>query len=365
MKCPSFVAAAKRSRSYVSCGFAFVLMVALAAMVSGQAKPKKKAGKEPPTQTLPVLPDPPAAVAAETARLAFHVSPLSNKGLLSPQTQEAVKEVMQASRGGRVVKLRAFVAGTGDARRVQTIVSEMFADKKQPLPALTTIQVGALPMEGAQVVLESVSEEKKAVNPGGLAFLAAQHGATAKEAIERLSAVAKAANVETADMLRVTCFLGSMDDEAVALGDAARAFPGAAMDFVERLRGGSAASADCEGVGRLKQTSGDPVQLRNGVALVNTAKLVFSGSQMAFGDKEADLRLAFQRLQKAIEPLGVGYPDVFFYHLYSLTRAVEQRVNGIRSGFFAQGSPDSMLIMEGLPSPDASMAMEVVAGVRN
>jgi hypothetical protein len=32
---------------------------------------------------------------------------------------------------------------------------------------------------------------------------------------------------------------------------------------------------------------------------------------MAFGSKPADLRLAFDRLGKALEPLGVGYHDVF------------------------------------------------------
>ena len=38
------------------------------------------------------------------------------------------------------------------------------------LQAVTTVQVGALPMEGAQVIVESIGAEKKTVNPSGLAF---------------------------------------------------------------------------------------------------------------------------------------------------------------------------------------------------
>src|SRR5437667_631328 len=40
---------------------------------------KKKAEEEPVTQTLPLLPEPPGAVVAETGRLVFHVSPLDRK----------------------------------------------------------------------------------------------------------------------------------------------------------------------------------------------------------------------------------------------------------------------------------------------
>ena len=146
-----------------------VLSLIFAALLPAQ---RKNPDKEPPSQTLPVLKDPPAAVVADTVRLTFHVSPLSAKGLLTQQTRDALQALLRANHGAPIVKLRAFVAGTGDARRVQAIVSEIFTDKKQPLPALTTIQVGALPLEGAQVVIESISEDKRAQNPNGLVSLA-------------------------------------------------------------------------------------------------------------------------------------------------------------------------------------------------
>src|SRR2546421_10975644 len=78
---------------------------------------KKK--KEDETQTLQVPKDPPGAVVAETRRLVFHVTPLTAKGLLSQQVRESLKALFRLSGSSSVVKLRAFVAGSGDVRRVR------------------------------------------------------------------------------------------------------------------------------------------------------------------------------------------------------------------------------------------------------
>src|SRR6202451_3002937 len=114
---------------------------------------KKKKGAEI-TQTLAASPELPAAVTAETARLAYQVSPLSSKGLLSQQTRDALKALLRSNRG-TIVKLRAFVAGSGNLRRVGEIAGEIFLEKHQPLPALSVAQVGALPLVGAQLVIEA------------------------------------------------------------------------------------------------------------------------------------------------------------------------------------------------------------------
>src|SRR5438067_11424619 len=96
--------------------------------------PFEKKKNEEITQTLELPKDPPATVTAETARLVFHVSPLSGKGLLSQQVRDALKALLKTANGATVVKLRAFVAGSGDLRRVPAIVSETFALKHLPLP---------------------------------------------------------------------------------------------------------------------------------------------------------------------------------------------------------------------------------------
>ncbi len=345
------------------------LLLALPTVALGQGKQKSKPDKEPPTQTLPAEVDLPTAVVAETARLTFHVSPLSNKGLLLQQTRDALKALMQANHGARIVKLRAFVAGTGDARRVRQIVSEVLTDKKKPLPVLTTIQVGELPKDGAQVVMESVSEEagSRAANPGGLAFFPARSADDPKSAVEQLSATAAQAGVAAGEMLRVTCFLGSSDDAAVTEAAVAHFFPAAIMNgafnMVQPLRVGSGSSA-CEGVGRLTGRAGPPVQFTGGAALVTAPKLIFTGAQMAFGDKDADLRLAFGRLEKSMEPVGATYQDVVFAGFYPVSRAADQKLRALSPEFLRAPTPASTLIFEGLPSPDARMSMEVIAAVK-
>lgn len=285
---------------------------------------------------------------AETARLSFQVSPLSSKGLLLQQTRDALKALQQSNHGGRIVKLRAFVGGTGDARRVRQIVIDAFTEKKQPLPALTTVETGELLKDGAQIVIESVSEEKRPLNPAGLVFLPAVAVADAGGAVGKLAATAMEAGVASADMLRVTCFLGSSGDAAAVQSAAGRAFPKSALDMIPRLRAGAGSSA-CEGVARGKG--------------VTAAKLVLSGAQMAFGEKDADLRLAFERLQKSLEPFGVTFQNVVFANFYPVSREVEQRLTAPGSEFFHAPMAASTLVFEGLPSPDASVSMEVVAAV--
>src|SRR6266568_1998957 len=96
----------------------------------------KKKKPEDITQTLALPPDPPATVTAETARLVFHVSPLSGKGLLSQQVRDALKALLKTEGGATIVKMRAFVAGSGDLRRVSFFVSETSTEKHLPLPAV-------------------------------------------------------------------------------------------------------------------------------------------------------------------------------------------------------------------------------------
>lgn len=349
-----------------------LLLALLATVCAAGQDPKQprvaqKKEKDPLTQTLPLLKDPPVAVSAETSRLTFHVSPLSDKGLLTPQTRDALKALMQVNHGAAIVKLRAFVAGTGDMRRVQAIVSETFTEKKQPLPALSTIQVGALEMEGAQVVIESVSvlEKGKATNPNGLAFFSGQQAEDAPKALARIEAEAKAAHVAPEDMLRVTCFLGEIEQSRDARAAATRAFPAAALNFVQSLRLTSDTTAVCEGVGR--NSGSDPAPSdASALVVVSAPKLLFTGTQMAFRDEDADLRLAFERLGKALEPLGAGYKDVVFWSVYPLTRSIETKVRALQLQFVPPGShpAGTMLLFEGLPSLDATVAVEVIATVR-
>ena len=277
--------------------------------VQGQRKKKKKSEEEI-TQTLPELKDPPQAIAAETGRLVFQVTPLSPKGLLSQQVRDALKFLLRDNKGPAIVKLRAFVAGSGDMRRVPTIVSEVFTEHKLALPAVSTVQVGALPMEGTQVVLESIAvDNKRIVNPQGLAFFAGQQAKDVNQSLAQLQTAVNAAKVKPAGVLRVTCFLSSLEGVQAARTNISNAFPSAAVNFVQPQREGMEQLAECEAVGRLDAAPASAVEFLNPsgltanpnysqIALVNAPKVVFSGIQMAFRDQDADIRLAFERLRK-------------------------------------------------------------------
>src|SRR5215467_8478275 len=155
--------------------FRAMAAVCALSLLGSVASAQRKKKKEEETQTLQVPKDLPGAVTGETRRLTFHVTPLSSRGLLSQQIRDALKAVARDSGNETVLKIRAFVAGSGDLRRVRDLVSESFTDRHQPLPTLSLIQSGGLPLEGAQVVLEYIGAARKDLHPGGLVFLSAQN----------------------------------------------------------------------------------------------------------------------------------------------------------------------------------------------
>jgi hypothetical protein len=176
----------------------------LVAVLPADAQRRKKKSDEDYTQTLEVFPDPPAVLTAPAARLSFYTVPMSGKGLLSQQVRDGLNLLLRHARRNEVVKIRAVVAGTGDMRRVQAIVSEVFTKRRKTLPVLSVVQAGSLPMDGAQVQMEATLVEQKPVNPAGLAWLSGQLvtrdgplqtrvAPLVEESIGQLAAAAKAA----------------------------------------------------------------------------------------------------------------------------------------------------------------------------
>jgi enamine deaminase RidA (YjgF/YER057c/UK114 family) len=329
----------------------------------------KKKKPEEVTQVLPVPKDPPFAVVAEVRRLVFHVSPLSAKGLLSQQTKDALKSLFQQTRGAQIVKLRAFVAGSGDLRRVQTIVSETFTEKKMNLPALTVVQVGGLPLEGAQVVLESIASDRKPQNEQGLAFISGQPS-TMKDPLGPLQTMALKAGLEAGSVRRVTCFLTSLDSVSTIRGQAQTAFPKAAANFVQLQRSSLEDFAECEAVAALKSAPRSPLDLFEAqpgrysqAAFVAPGKVALTGSQVGFRFQDEDVRLAFGRLGKALEGVGAGFHNVAMTHLYPLSRSTADRIREIRFEFCDAAKPpaSTLLLFEGLPGLDAAFAIDIVA----
>jgi enamine deaminase RidA (YjgF/YER057c/UK114 family) len=364
-------------------GLSLLLLVSLLPAAL-QAQKKKKKSEEEVTQTLEVTPDPPPAVTVDTSRLEYLVSPLSSKGLLSQQVKDALKSLRSQAGGRSIVKIRAFVAGTGDQRRVPAIVAETFSDKRQPIPAVATIQVGMLPMEGAQVVLEAAVSAKKPVNPHGLVFLSGMGGngpdgpealaAPLEKALKDLAHAAKLASAEPSDMLRVTCLLSSLDSVGMVRSKVAEAFPGAVLTAVQAQRLHDRSLAECEGVARLRQKPAAALAMLNPpemnpspayskAAVIGSEKLILTGTQLAFRAEESDVHLAFQRISKSLEAAGSSMKHVAFSSLYSLTNAVSAKIRAARFDYYDKAKPpaSTLLLFEGLPSMDASFAIELVA----
>jgi enamine deaminase RidA (YjgF/YER057c/UK114 family) len=344
----------------------------------------KKKKKEEETQVLQVPKDPPGAVIAETRRLVFHTTPLSAKGLLSQQVRDALKAMFRLAGSSTVVKVRAFVAGSGDVRRVRDIVSDGFTDRRQSVPALSVVQVGALPLEGAQVVLESIGVAKKEVNNYGLVFIAGQ-GATAdnprdsvlpmaEKALADIRKAVKAAGSEPADVARVTCFLSTLDQGTHVRQLFMAEYPQAAFDYVQLQRAPLHAVAECEAVAKLKWKTGTALHLMNPdgmnrspnfsqIAMVSSPRLVLTGTQTSFGYQDSDAQLAFQRLDKVLEQFNTSLKQAAMVHFYPLSQSLAEQVRRVRVGFYDMSRPPAatMLTFEGLPSMDAGFAVDAVA----
>lgn len=334
---------------------------------------KQKKQKKEDEQTLPPARELPNTVVAETDRLTYEVSPLSAKGLLSQQTRDALKSLLRTNRG-TIVKLRAFVAGSGDLRRVGELAAEAFTDKHQPLPVLSVIQVGALPLTGAQIVIEATETDKRPVNPNGIAFISGQDASSLTQSLDHLKLALQGAGVVPADALRVTCFVSSLDDEKGAQLLLAGNFPAASVNFVQMQREPVTPAAECEAVARLRSTPPAPVTFLNPanlqkspyysqLVLVASPKLVLTGTQLAFGAEESDLKLAFERLGKALSSSDAGFDDVVMSHFYLTSRGLITKLRTVRAGFYDAKHPPAttLLAFEGLPSLDAQMGLEVVA----
>jgi len=345
-----------------------------------KGKKKRKKEVEPATQVLELPKDPPSAVVGAADRLSFQVTPLSARGLLSQQVRDGLKWLVRPDRP--TLKLRAFVAGTGDTRRVQAIVSEVFTERKLALPALTVVQVGALPLEGAQVQLEAVSLEKKPVNPGGLVFTPAQGAFSdrpleavlphAEQALSKIRELLLPAGVNAEDVVALTCYVTSLDDIDKVRGAAASRFPKAAQTFVQALRGALQSGASCEAAARLLKAPPEPLVVLKAPDAAQTAagspvavgpvRLALSGAQLAFGPKEEDARLAVQRLAKSLEQVGAGLDRAALVRIYILSRPAGELAQKAASEVFDRGRPPavSVLPFEGLPSMDASFAVDAI-----
>jgi enamine deaminase RidA (YjgF/YER057c/UK114 family) len=318
----------------------------------------KKKNPDDVTQTLELPKDPPMVAIGETGRLVFHVSPLSAKGLLSQQTRDALKAILKMNGGAQLVHVRAFVAGSGDLRRVPQIVSEILTERKMSLPSVSVVQGGALPLEAAQVVLETVSMGKKEVNPGGLIFVEAQVEAQVAVAnspsaplrpLLDQSLARLAERIQGATALKVSCFVSDLTGSSELSAAIAARFPAAVVDLVQTQRASPRTLAACEGIARAAGSG----------PAVKSPRLAFTGTQAAFGVEEQNARQAFQRLDRELAEAGVAASDIVSMSVYPLSLPIAELAGKVRP---PQGAL-TMVPFEGVASIDSIFAVDAVAAV--
>ncbi len=315
-----------------------VTVIATAQMPEVKMRKPKKEKKEI-TQTLEALPDPPQAVKVESSRLVFYTSPLSNKGLLSQQIKDALASLRRQAHGATIVKLRGFVAGRGDARRLASATAEQFGEWHQPIPAVSIVQVGALPMEGAQVLIEATAEERKPVNMHGVDYLDGIESLRALDAAETIASVTPLLEKTLAqlegDVAQITCYVSALDEAAKLDAMIAEKFPNAARGLVQAQRATGSGLARCEAV--RKRTAGE------------AERLVLIATQIGFGAEQKDKEQLENRVSKLLDSQGAS---VLHRRVYAVTRGASRGFNNVT-------------IVEGVGSNEAVLALEAVGVVKN
>ncbi len=331
-------------------GYTRVLVASAIALAVAVTISAKKKNPDETTQSLDLPKDPPMVAVGETSRLTFHVSPLTARGLLSQQTREALKAVLKENSGGQVVHIRAFVAGSGDARRVPQIVSELFSEKKMPLPSVSVVQVGGLPLENAQVQLEVVSNAKREVNPEGLVFIPGQTmtspgGASATAPLLEKSLDQVAAKLNGAAPVAATCFVSQIGDATGLMSAISSRLRGAAVSLVQSQRAPWQAMASCEAVGRGGASKAE--------------KLAFSGTQISFGYEEKDAARAFERLKHDLAEAAGPSAGIVAANVYALSPPVAD----IARKLCPAAEALTILPFDGVAAMDAGFAVDAIAAV--
>lgn len=339
-----------------------VVLLMMAELAAGASQRRKKQKEEEEiTQTLELPPEPPASVQADPARLAFVHAPLSARGLLSQQTRDGIRALLQNARGARFVRIRAWVAGTGDLRRVPMIVSEIFSERKQPLPVVTVVQVGALPLEGAQVQLEAVVEQRRPAGAG--AVFAAVSSRTPEETFARLRRTMAGAGVPPQAAGSLVCGVTSPELLDPVRREAAQAFPRTVLLAFQVQRLPAEPAVACEAAAPLAEPVPGGVRRLDSAVALSVPRVIFTGAQLAFRYEESDARLAYQRLERTLQQAGSSLKAAVVLNIYPLSRQLAELAGRIRAEFVDPASPPAGLVVpyEGLPSMDAAFALEAVA----
>ena len=179
------------------------------------------------------------------------------------------------------------------------------------------------------------------MNPNGLAFFSAQ----------RVPELAAAAKAQDAVMVQVTCFVGDLTQVDGARAAVTSAFPGAAANFVQLTR--------------LAVEPGDFV--RRGGTPPEAGKKpgeagVHGHPDGVWGSGAGPSSGLWPAGAGARNDEGLATADALVMNVYSLNRTTADKAAALAPEFLGRARPvGSTQIVEGLPSLDATVAIELVA----
>ena len=348
----------------------------------------QKAGEEEKPQVLEVAPEAPDAVKVELSRFGFLQLAPENRGLLSRQVEESMKNLRRSLRKRRPVRITAWVGGAGDARRVSSSIRELLDKWHIPIPAISVIRVGALPDRAARVVFDVEVEEDDPVNPHGLLFLAGVRTLAPEfrfdihreltDSLDTLESRLHEDGGAVADVISARCFVSLTQDLPALEGVVRKRFPKANIRVVQSVRSSPDSYANCDLVARLANAPDRPLDAKvitpvNGEPPItssvktNARTLVLSSAQLGFRATDADFALAFERLEGTLKAAGSSLANAAQLSILAASQEVGRRAEAEgRSYLNAKHDPAILRVtVEGHPALDATLSLDAIAIVQS
>ncbi len=359
-----------------------LMLFALCVMGAMAQKPPK----EEKPQVLAAIPDAPNAVTITSSHFGLLAVPPEDRGLLSKQVEESLKNLRKSLRKRRLARITAWVGGAGDVRRVSSSIREQLSEWRMPIPAITVVRVGALPDNASRVAFDVEVEEERPVNPHGLIFLAGERTLSREfrlnlkpdfeSVLATLEQRLNAEGAAPAAVISARCFV-SLSDDLAGLDRALRQrYPSAQARVMQALRSTPDSFVNCKLVARAAVSSPAALEPKietlvegeqpvTTLVKVNTPRLVLTSAQLCFRATDADLALGFERLENTLEEQGTKLSNAV--QLSILAQSPELGIRAEQQGRrFLNTRYDPAIFrqtIEALPALDSTISLDAIVAV--
>jgi hypothetical protein len=317
----------------------------------------------------------PDAATAETARLAFHASSTSSTGPLDDQTRAALDDLLRKGAGARIVRLRVFAVGQEHLIQVRAMLARLLLARRTPLPPLSLLGVASLPGPGQLVQMESVVETLQPVDTRGVAFLAGLATPSGDRTMGGLARVARSAGIAPQNVLRVSCFYEAAGQYDLIKQAVADTFPTAEASFAQSYASALSPAVECEAVARLTDSLAEAVRYFNlpgtppspnfsRASLVTARRVVLTGTLVAQGTSEGDVRVALDSAERSVKRLGGDLHDVVMAGNYWLTATARDSLRVVRQRYYGSTVPAATgIFLTNLGTASGTVGMELAIAV--